>query len=156
MIIGSILSNPKYHDAMTGKLGAKAAKEAAKVQVAGLDDSIGETRDLSAAYDPYSQAGLDAWSSLVEGSTLEGMEENLSNIYGSDLYTQSQEIANRQLQDQLASTGMRRSGTGLLESANQPFQTAMGIEGMLRGRQQGISDTGYGALNTQTGLGQSI
>lgn len=148
----------RYHDNMTGRSGAKAAKQAARIQGAAIDEARAtlepERDQLLAGYQPYTDAGQSAFAELAQSSTLDGMGQRLNNLQNSDMYRslsdQRMSDANRYLNSQ----GISRSTAGGERIGDISMETLLGLEQMMAGRQGQIANQGYNALGQQTGITQ--
>ncbi len=107
-------------------------------------------------YSPYMEAGQGALAGLQEGSTVEGFGNRLNEIIGGDAYGGLVDERMRSLQASLAASGLRRSGHAMNEAAAIPLDAAMGIEGLLSGRQAGMAELGFNATQSQGGLERAI
>ncbi len=112
-----------------------------------LDEAFGQTE---AGLLPFVQAGTGALSGVVQGSTVGGFDQNLQNIFDSDIFRSLVDERGRAVEGLLSAGGQLRSGAGLLEAARVPTDIGLMIEQLLSGRQQGLSTQG---LNTSLNLG---
>ena len=147
----------RYHDAMTGRTGAEAAREAARVQKQAYTEAMGEVgRGYDTAegyYQPYVQPGLEAYQRMQEGSTAEGLGANLEALQASPAIMALINARANRVGNQLASTGLSRSGYGMRQLGNVDQESLLGLEGMLYGRSGNIAGMGYGAGERLAGLG---
>ena len=146
----------RYHDAMTGRTGQSAAQEAAILQMQAMQEARGELEGgfdkASGYYQPYVQPGLDAYGRMVSGATAEGYGANLDALQRSPAIQALMDARSRRVSNQLASTGLSRSGYGARALGDVDQETLMGLEQMLMGRTSGIAQQGYGAQQQLSGL----
>lgn len=79
---------------------------------------------------------------MRQASTAQGMDRRVSDIMGGETYNALRDARMAELQNQLSSSGLRRSGYGLQEAADIPVETAMQLENQLAGRERDMFGTG--------------
>lgn len=95
-----------------------------------------------------------ALQGVEQGANIQGFDQRLGDIFGSQNFQNLRDERTRALQGQLAAGGLTRSGTALREIANVPTQLGFDIENQQFGRQQGLAQLAGGQFNT--GLNQQI
>lgn len=150
----------RYHEAMTGKTGEQAAKEAMMAQLLAIDDAskyLTETgEEISGRYDILSEALPAAWEYMMASATPEGLAQNIQDIRTSGLYD---EILGERMDTMgkgLSRAGLSRSSYGGRRYADLSTDALMGLEGMLTGRQGKVAGIGYDALGRQVGLDTNL
>ena len=103
-------------DTLTGKdaedAAKQAVKDAAQAQMAQLDFLREQYGDLTAALDPYREAGQEFLGPLTDLLQPEAKQEFISNYLQGDEYQQLQDQASQQLLQSAAATGgLGASGT---------------------------------------------
>ena len=145
-----------YDDAMMGKTGKRAAREAMEAQLRALgfaEDYIQERGDeISGYYDPRVEMGETAFQEYAAGRTPEGFAQNLEDISTGSAYQQILAPRMDAAQRQLAGSGLSRSSFGARRAGDVSQGTLLGIEGMLSGRQRDVGQQGYQALQGRTGV----
>ncbi|MCP5005427.1 MAG: hypothetical protein GY941_16045, partial [Planctomycetes bacterium] len=149
------VAQPPNKFMQAGDIQSQAYLEGAGVESDFLRQAIESLRGYG-GFDPYMQAGHGALAGLQEGSTVGGFGNRLNEIIGGDAFGGVVDERMRSLQAGLASSGLRRSGHAMNEAAAIPLDVAMGIEGMLSGRQSGLAGLGLNAAQSQGGLEQMI
>ncbi|MEW8073989.1 MAG: tail fiber domain-containing protein [Candidatus Thiodiazotropha sp.] len=132
----------------------KAAKRAAEAQVKSTQLGVDELRRQFDATQgnltPFINAGQGVVGDVVNAGTVGGLDERLAAIMGSDMFSALREERERAVQNQLARSGMRRSGRALQAAADIPTDLALAIEQALFGRQANLMGSGQ---NAAAGLG---
>lgn len=136
-------------DVITGKSGAKAAKKAAKYQAEAFNKG---TKEIARQFDetqanlqPFLDAGTEAIPFVNQGSTFQGLNQRLAAIFNSDYFAPLEDERQRAVQNQLASSGLRRSGAGMQAATAVPTDIALAIESMMHGRQSNLMGSGQNA-----------
>lgn len=147
----------RYHADMGGSTGESAAREAARKQIAGINEAMGELGTgydtAGKFYDPYAQAGLTAWDRMQQGSTAEGLGTSLEALQRSPAIMALINARAKRVGNQLGATGLSRSGYGMRELGRVDEESLLGLENLLMGRTGNIAGIGYGAGQAQSGLG---
>ena len=99
---------------------------------------------------PYLGAGATALTDVQQGSTAQGLDARLAEIFNSDTFGSLIGERQRAVQGQLSAGGLTRSGTATQEMANVPTDLGMMLEQLLTNRSTGIANTG---ANSAIGLG---
>lgn len=127
-----------------------------------LRTDIGRQRELTeAGFDPFIQAGTGALQDVQRGATVGGLDERIAEILGTGAFQGLREERFGDINRQLASAGLSRSGLGLEEIANISPDLAFQIENQLFGRARDLSNVGFtgverrGAQGAQLTLGQA-
>ncbi len=148
--------------ALLGGKDSGAGGEAAAAQAAAKQQAIAT---LQQQLGPFAEAGLGALPQLVQGSTAEGLGQNLGNIFQGGLGGALQPLVDertRAVQGQLSAGGLNRSGAALQAAAAVPTDIGFQIEALLNQRQQGLATQGLGSgfaqgvAKLQTGIGTDI
>jgi gas vesicle protein len=79
--------------------------------------------------------------------TPERLDRRLGQIFGSESFQNLRDERTRALEGQLASSGLRRSGTALQEAANIPTGLGFEIEQLLTGRKEALANVNPSAAN---------
>lgn len=123
---------------------------------------IGAQRELTeAGFDPFIQAGTGALQDVQRGATIGGLDERISQILGTETFGALREERFGDINRQLASAGLSRSGLGLEQIANISPELALQLESQQFGRARDLSNVGFqgverrGAQGAQLTLGQA-
>ena len=143
---------------------ARATTESLAFQQQGLDELIRQFGISQENLQPFIGAGQDALGPLQQGSTVEGLDQMLAQIMGTDTFGTLRDERERSTTGLLGSSGLTRSGAGLQEIANVPTDLALQLESMLYGRQGNLATMGQnaavgaGSLGAQgaSGINQSL
>jgi hypothetical protein len=119
-----------------GHSGAGAINQAANLTWDAAQGAI-------ARIEPYADFGEQFISMVEEASTLEGLENRLGQIADSESFQALRDERMEAADARLAAAGHNNSGRAGREAADISMSTALGIEGMLFGRQQQAMNTGY-------------
>ncbi|MEW8288242.1 MAG: tail fiber domain-containing protein [Candidatus Thiodiazotropha endolucinida] len=142
-----------------GSSGNKAAKRAAEAQVKSTQLGVDELRrqfdTTQGNLSPFINAGQGVVGDVTGAGTVGGLNERLAAIMGSDMFGALIEERERAVQNQLARSGMRRSGLALREAADIPTGLALAVEQALYGRQAGLMGSGQNAAAGLGALGAS-
>ena len=130
---------------LAAELQSTAATEGAGVHSDFLQQAIQQLQGFG-GYDPYAEAGQQGLTGLQQGSTIGGLDQRINEIMGGDAFRGLVDERQRGLQGQLASSGLRRSGTALNEAAAIPLDVALGLEGTFTGRQSSLAGMGMQAI----------
>ena len=141
-------------DGLTGKGGADAAKEAAKIgsdaAMAGIDAQQQNFDYITGLLSPFVQAGTDQITNVSNASSMGGLDQRLGQIMDGDAFNQ---LSNKRLEtanNGFLQAGLSRSGGAMKELAGIPIETALALEDQLFGRQVGLMNNGQ---NAASGLG---
>jgi hypothetical protein len=139
---------------VNGILGRNDARKASKEERRAIEAGIRETRrqfdETQARMQPFVQQGLDALPGLNEARTVQGLDNRIAEILNTDTFGSLRDERFGDVQNQLATSGLRRSGTAMEAAADIPVDLALAIEDMLYGRQ--ATQVGSGQ-NAAAGLG---
>jgi hypothetical protein len=142
--------------AFTGEAGADAAAQAGALGAEGYDKSMEALQQgyqqAGAFYDPYTQAGGQAFQDVVSQSTPEGYVQSLMSLQQSPAIQQLIGENMRVMNNQLSSAGLARSGYGMRQAADLNMNTLKGIQDMLYGRRSGVASTGLQTGMARTGM----
>ena len=112
-----------------------------------IDDAAAiQARKLKQAkrmFKPYREAGIEGLQNFQDGSTVQGLDEILAQIFGSDTFGALNEERTRAVQGGLAAGGLTRSGAGVEEMAAVPTDIAMFLEQLLSGRNADLAGFGF-------------
>ncbi|MEW8053461.1 MAG: tail fiber domain-containing protein [Candidatus Thiodiazotropha endolucinida] len=137
-----------------GSSGNKAAKRAAEAQVKSTQLGVDELRrqfDVTqGSLQPFIDAGAGAIGDVTSAGTVGGLNERLAAIMGGSQFGALVDGRGRAVQNQLSSSGLRRSGASLSAAADIPTDLALAIEQALFGRQANLMGSGQ---NAAAGLG---
>lgn len=95
-----------------------------------------------ALFDPFLQAGTGALPAVQQGSTVQGLDQILAEIFAGDSFKALRDERMLGLEGALGAGGLTRSGTAIEEAVNLPTELGFMIEQMLFGRNQGLADVG--------------
>jgi len=136
------------------QLSAEAEVRAAEIQQESQREAIAElARQFGISQEniaPFLDTGTRALRDERRASTIEGLNRNLGNIFGSRRFDELTEERMEAVQNHLAAAGLTRSGTALLEAARVPTDVALAIEDELFNRASGLAGRG---LNAAVGVG---
>ncbi len=143
-----------------GLLSSSGAKKAAQAQAAQQQQALAlqqqqfaqTTQNLA----PFLQAGQGAIPGLVQGSTAQGLDQRLQDIFSGGQFQNLIGERTRAAQGGLSAAGLRRSGAGLQAIAGIPSQLGLQLEGLLSGRLQNLAGAGQNAAVQQGGFGQNF
>lgn len=93
-------------------------------------------------FEPFLEAGHGALPFLQQGSTPQGLDQILGQIFGTEGFQNLRDERMRGVQGQLAAGGLTRSGAAMTEMANVPTELGFAIEQMLTGRNQNLANMG--------------
>lgn len=123
---------------------------------------IGRQRELTeGGFGRFIEAGIPALQDVQRGATVGGLDERITEILGTGAFQGLREERFGDINRQLASAGLSRSGLGLEEIANISPDLAFQIENQLFGRSRDLSNVGFqgverrGAQGAQLALGQA-
>ena len=131
-----------------------AGKKAARRQNVYTQRAIDEQRrqfDITQNnINPFIEMGHSFAPDVAQAATMEGLDQRLSDIFGSDIFNTLVSERERAVNNQLSAGGLTRSGAGIQAAANIPTEIGLGLEELLSGRQNNL----YGsAQNAAMGLG---
>jgi hypothetical protein len=129
-----------FVDDLTGKSGARAANNAANVQVNGYQQQQDYWR-------PVSQFGMDQIAPLSSDATAGGYSSSIGDILRGQGFTDLVDARQRASNAALSSSGLRRSGAAATEAARIPADLAMSIEQELNRRR--MSNFNAGSMGMQ-------
>jgi len=141
------------------QLQAQIRAEQAQLQTqrGQLRTDIGRQRELTeAGFDPFIQAGTGALQDVQRGATVGGLDERIAQILGTGAFQGLREERFGDINRQLASAGLSRSGLGLEEIANISPDLAFQIENQLFGRARDLSNVGFQGVGQQAGLATDL
>lgn len=137
--------------------GSSAGSRAAAAANAGIDKGISELQaqfsQSQEAFQPFIDAGANAFAGVQQGSTAGGLGERLAEIFGGGALNPLIDERTRAAQGQLTAGGLTRSGTALEQISAIPQDIGLAIENLLFGRQSGISDQGFAGVQNVAALG---
>lgn len=137
----------KYFDSALGFIGDKGHM---------LDDMQRQIAanypELAKFYDPYAKAGMESFGYTTAGATPWGLSNQLTDIMGTDMFSRQLEESMKRAGAYNTSAGLGRSSYALNQAAQMPWETALGINDMLYGRNQAIANLGYGANQSLASL----
>jgi len=109
-----------------------------------LRTDIGRERDLvSEGFGRFIETGGRALEDVERGATVGGLDERITEILGTGAFQGLREERFGDINRQLASSGLSRSGLGLEEIANISPDLAFQIENQLFGRSRDLSNVGF-------------
>ena len=142
--------------------GAGVGRGILQTQRGGIRTDIGRQRELTEeGFAPFIEAGTGALQDVQQGATVGGLDERIAQILQSGAFQGLREERFGDVNRQLATAGLSRSGLGLEEIANISPDLAFQIENQLFGRARDLSQTGFtgverrGAQGAQLALGQA-
>lgn len=115
-----------------------------------------QLRLANARLQPFFRAGRDQIPVLSHGSTMEGLDERLGDIFNTDTFSNLVGERTRAVQGQLSAGGLTRSGAGLQAAAAVPTDIGLAIEEMLTGRSRALANAGQTAITNLGQLGSNI
>lgn len=117
-------------------------------------------KETQAAFEPFITAGTEGLERFQQGATPQGLDEQLGQIFGGDLFQQLAGERRREVQGQLGAAGLTRSGTALQEVGRIPSDIGLQLSELLSGKNQFLSGQGFGATtgleNARLGVGSNI
>lgn len=129
--------------------GGDAGVQAAQLEAEGNRKAIAEIRrqfDVTQGnLAPFLEAGTGALPGVIQGSTPQGLEEILAEIFRGGGFKSLLDERTRSVEGSLAAGGLTRSGAGIRELANIPTELGFQIENLLFGRQAGLAGAGQNA-----------
>lgn len=142
--------------AFTGEAGADAAAQAGAIGAQGYDKATEALQQgyqqAGAFYDPYAQAGGQAFQDINAQSTPEGYVQSLMALQNSPAIQQLIGENMRVMNNQLGNAGLARSGYAMRSAADLNMNTLKGMQDMLYGRRAGVAQMGYGAGAARSGM----
>lgn len=135
--------------AFTGSGGASASGKAGRQQTRaigeGIEEQRGTTSQIQDLLSPFANLAAPQFNPLQQGATVGGFAQNIQDILQDGALDPL--IAERKLdvRNILGEQGLGRSGVAVEELSAIPTEMAFNLENQLRGRQQGLFDTGMGA-----------
>ena len=136
----------------SGQEQFEAIAAANRLAKQGVEDQFGQTK---ANLDPFISAGRGALDETVQGSTIGGFAERLSEIFGTDIFKTLVGERTNAIEGQLASSGNARSGLGLETIANIPTGIGVFLEQLLTGRSQKLANQGVNTAFNLAAFGQN-
>ena len=131
--------------------GGRAAGAAGEFSQKALDELRRQFESAEGLITPFVASGLGALPGVVQGTTAQGLDERLAEIFNTDIFgTLAGERATA-LEGQLAAGGLTRSGTAIQEAANIPTSLGLDLENLLTGRATNLATAGQ---NAALGFGQ--
>jgi hypothetical protein len=83
---------------------------------------------------PFLNAGASMLPSVIEGTTAEGLDSRLAQIFNTDIFGSLVDERTRAVEGQLGAGGLTRSGTAINEAAKIPTEIGLMLEEILNGR----------------------
>ena len=133
-------------DFFTGSEGLIDAQQGA------AQATIGNIEQAQQNIDPLSALLGKNLPALQQGATIEGFDQNIQGIEGSDAFSRLLSAANRNAGNQLSQAGLSRSGRAATVGNETALNTLMGLEGMLNQRRGGLVDRGTQGAFAQNDL----
>lgn len=124
------------------------------------DDFLRQRGLTEEGFQPFIEAGTGALQDVQQGATVGGLDERIAEILGTETFGALREERFGDINRQLASAGLSRSGAALEEISNITPDLAFQIENQLFGRARDLSNVGFqgvgqrGQLGNQLTLGQ--
>jgi len=144
------------------RMGAGVSRGIIGTQRGQLRTDIGRQRELTeTGFAPFIEAGTGALQDVQRGATVGGLDERIAEILQSGAFGELKEERFGDVNRQLATSGLSRSGLGLEEIAAISPDLAFQIENQLFGRSRDLSNVGFqgverrGAQGAQLTLGQA-
>ena len=126
--------------------GGGGGSRAAEAEAAANREAIAEQRRqfeiTQQTISPFVEAGVGAIPQVQEGTTAQGLDARLARIFDTDIFKSLVDERGRAVSGQLAASGQRRSGTGLLEAARVPTELGFGLENLLTARSTDLATAG--------------
>lgn len=146
--MGNFISD--FFDDLTGKTGAEAALQAGNIQADAARESLAFLKERFGITDeqlsPYISAGAGGLDYLQQGSTPQGLAEQINQIMNGGYFNDLVDERTRAVQGQLSAGGLTRSGTAMQEAANIPTDIALQVRSMLTGQNQNLATMGANAI----------
>ncbi|MEW8042499.1 MAG: tail fiber domain-containing protein [Candidatus Thiodiazotropha endolucinida] len=137
----------------------KAAKRAAEAQVKstrlGVDELRRQFDATQANLLPFIEAGQGVVGDVTSAGTVGGLNERLAAIMGGSQFDALVDEREREVQNHLARSGLRRSGAAMKAAAAIPTDIALAVEQALYGRQASLMGSGQNAAAGLGALGAS-
>lgn len=127
--------------------------QAAQIQADALQDAI-------PFFEPFLEYGTQGLEGYAAGATPQGLSDTIDQIMSGSLFGGLVDERRNEVQNMLSAGGMMRSGRAVEEGAAIPTDIALALEGVLRGRQGGLAEMGFGGAtniaNLTTQVGEAI
>ena len=140
--------------------GNEEGSRAAGVQQGFNDQAIRELRRqfnlTSKKFKPFVDAGTNALSDLVQGSTLDGLNDRLAGIFNTDTFSSLHDFRRQGTEGALAAGGLMRSGKAIESLSQLPIDVALALEGMLTGRTRDLVGIGQNSVAGEASLGSNL
>jgi len=137
--------------------GAGVGRGILQTQRGQIRTDIGRQRELTeAGFDPFIQAGTGALEDVQQGATIGGLDERIAEILKSGAFGELREERFGDVNRQLATSGLSRSGLGLEEIANISPDLAFQIENQLFGRARDLSNVGFQGVERRGAQGAQL
>jgi hypothetical protein len=136
--------------------GANAAAQQQGFNQQGIDYNKLLLDQTTGRLNPFIQAGTDALGNLVAGSTVGGLNEQLAQIFDSDVFSSLFDERTRAAEGALSAGGLTRSGTALQEAGRIPTDIGLMLSNLLSGRNQNLASSGQTAITDLGQLGSSF
>jgi hypothetical protein len=139
--------------------GGSSGRNAASAANQFYDKAISEMRrqfdKTQANIQPYLDAGVQALPSVIEGSTVEGLNERLGRIFNTDIFNNLRNQREESVRGQYSAAGLNRSGNAVEDIADIPQSIGLALEELLTGRATQLAGSGQNAAANLGSLGQS-
>lgn len=106
-------------------------------------------RQIFDMYTPFTEAGNAQIPGMLEGATGGGYADRIGSILQDPNFQPLLQEQQGQLDQSLASSGMRRSGYGMQANANLPMELAQNLEGQSMQRMQSLFGMGADGTRNQ-------
>lgn len=135
------------------RAGARGARDQQKFNQQAIDELKRQFGIAQEGITPFIEAGKGALGDVIEGATVEGLDQRIAQLLDTDIFGSLVEERQRGVQGQLAAGGLTRSGTAIQEAAAIPTDIALALENILSGRQTNLAASGQNAALGLGGLG---
>lgn len=150
----------KIRDSWMGGGSKSKAKKGMREQIKMIREAIGEQDALKVEQgnllQPIIDRGQPFLESTANASTLSGFDGRLGNIMDSNTFGALRDERLDSLNMGMSQRGLNRSGAAMEEIADLDIETALGLEGLLYGREQDQSNVSLGALQSLLGSNLEI
>ncbi len=153
MPVGDMIGNLGESFGIGNNSGNAASNAVQAANSSGVDELRRQFDITQKNIDPFIQAGTEALSGVVGGSSASGIDERLIQIFNTDIFKNLLGERTRAVEGQLSAGGQMRSGAGLQAAANIPTDLGLALENLIFGRQSNLAGSGQNAAVGLGGLG---
>ena len=133
-----------------GKKAAAAIEEANNKAIAEQQRQFDITQKN---FDPFIQAGTNALPDVIEGTSAQGLDARLAEIFNTGIFGSLVDERTRGVEGALSAGGLTRSGTAVQELSAVPQDVGLAIEQLLTDRSTNLAGNGQNAVSGLGNLG---